>query len=727
MRKYQSLTDMPAGLNSDRYAGAPVVTVVPSNGRIEVEFVFPGFYYSEARTREIDGKTWAFRNVEVTSAGFLMQPGKPLLPSFGRYVQVPNSCCFSYSAEPHGETRFDGFIISPAQTHRVDGAGQVQEFKFEHAFYTGKECYPEEPVKVTGPFRIDDYKAFLIHVAPLRFDPQREQLIGYHKVKIIFEIGRDKQEKKSHQVDGPSSNGQPFVPGSREAFGNLLLNPGHKIEEKVGFPVPVKATGNAGPELLIIHADGFENAAKKLALWKQKRGIETKTICISEVGENADSIKRYIRNMKAQPFARLGYVLLLGDVECIPPEIVDSSLVRLNATDYYYSTQFDEKNPNPENPGCKLFMPWLSIGRIPVLPDRTHPEDVGVQAMSVVNQIIEYEQNPPDDPAYYKRMVFAAAFQDDNWPADRKDNESYLETVEYIRSSLLPLGYNGKRVYLTNLGSHERELYYKNGSRIPSEVRDEMIFRDDQACAVQALVDAVKEGQLLVCYRGHGMPDGWRSPRFYIDDLDKAVSDRYSIFYSISCWTGMFDDNSSKECFAEKNLRMKGAAPSLIAATRESNTALNDELAKALFDATFAGVLPTFPGTTASYPVRFSRLGDILNYAKSYLPVSAGADDEGVEYLKNHFEIYHVIGDPTLELWKRFPLKLKVKARIIQSVLDIQLSMCPSGCVLTIWSGDSMLKRIEPSSTHMTLPCPPENSLRVCCWAPGYRYIETPV
>jgi len=55
---------------------------------------------------------------------------------------------------------------------------------------------------------------------------------------------------------------------------------------------------------------------------------------------------------------------------------------------------------------------------------------------------------------------------------------------------------------------------------------------------------------------------------------------------------------------------------------------------KALFDAMWPGVIPAFPDTAASYSVRYNRLGDILNYAKSYLLV-AHSSDSGV---KSHFE-----------------------------------------------------------------------------------------
>jgi len=210
-----------------------------------------------------------------------------------------------------------------------------------------------------------------------------------------------------------------------------------------------------------------------------------------------------------------------------------------------------------------------------------------------------------------------------------------------------------------------------------------------------------------------------------------------TMFYSINCLTGRFDLTAPTECFAEKILRMKGGAPSLIAATRVSGTWRNHSLIKALFDASWGGVLATFPGSTASYPVKYNRLGDILSYAKSYLPVKHSGDNAGI---KNHFEIYHVIGDPTLELLKAEPITVNIKATIKMSYLYIMLSTCPKGSVITVWYRGKMIKRIEPSSTHIKIslkdielfpplpPIPPvKGVISICFWAPSHRFREVNV
>jgi hypothetical protein len=343
----------------------------------------------------------------------------------------------------------------------------------------------------------------------------------------------------------------------------------------------------------------------------------------------------------------------------------------------------------------------------------------------VVDKIITYEKNPPVDPNYYSRMAFAAYFQ-----GFVTDSKGYLTTIEYLRSQMVALGYDAERIYVSD---DPKPKFYKDGTPIPAEVINAFV---NDANATQMLIDATTEGQLYIGHRDHGNWDGWAKPPFKKTALGNVTGDMLSVFYSINCETGAFDYPEPTECWAETNLTMKGAAPSLIAATRDSGTYRNNDLIKAIYDAIFGGVLPTFPGGVASYPVRNNRLGDILNYAKSYLPIVNSGDEPGV---KDHFEIYHVIGDPSLELWKEEPRKISIRASIIRKTLNIQLSGNPGGSVMTIWYGTRMLKRIENPATHITIPITglapiplprrvfPMPVIFVCFWAPGYRYTQVKV
>lgn len=713
MREFKSLEPegLPEEFDAAMHSEEPIVEVTESKGRIVIAYRFPGFYLV-ADSRPVGGGRVEFKQVNIGKVGFLAESGKPLLPSFGRYVQIPFNTDYKVAVKKGKKVHFDDVHVLPAQETITDSPKEKHEFEYDKDLYGADVLYPEEMVRVSGPFETDDYRSLLVHVCPFQYNPAKKKLTGYGNITVTIEV---KKRKAGTKAVTPAA-----TPVDSEAFGNLFLNPGRGIEERLGLDPKATFVRPSGPMFLIVFADAFQEAAAKLAAWKNRRGLVTETASISAVGNDVTRIKTYIRTRRKKLGSRLRYVLLFGDAQAITPETITSSPWGPNITDYYYSTEVDATGDTDN------VMAWLSIGRIPV---RTAAEGMGV-----VDQIIAYEKEPPADSGYYRRMAFAAFFQEDDPPGAPgygTDDRGYLKTIEDIRAFIVSLGYSGDRIYVS---SNPSPQFYNEGTPIPGDVKAAFV---DGAAGTNLLVSATSEGRLIIAHRDHGNWNGWSHPSYTVTDLDAVNGNMPTLFFSINCLTGQFDYSATTESFAEKNLRMNGTAPSLIAATRVSHTWLNNHLLKALFDSLFGGLLPTFPGGTASYPVKFSRLGDMLNYAKSYLPV---ASTDSV-YIKDHFEIYHVVGDPTLEIWREEPRSIKLKATLRPGAVDISLSECPKGCVITLWSADKMLKRLDPSSTHFLvrltgtvtpLPGKPPTSpgdkeIFVCCWAPGYRYGEVEV
>lgn len=706
MKEYKSLS--PAGLpdsfDAEVHGEEPIVKVEESKGRIVVSYAFPGFHISDD-SRDVEGERIAFKQINIAKTGFQAESGKPLLPSFGRYIQIPFNCDYKFTAEKGKPVQLDDVLILPAQEKLRDNVEEEEVFEYDKKFYSRDEFYPSDVVEVTGPFEIDGYNALLVHVRPFQYNLAKRKLIGFGNIAVTINILPKEGELDEYPLSDPELD--------REAYGNLFLNPRRRVEERLeiepgGITIRPRARG---PEFLIIYHDTFREAAERLAKWKNMRGLRTEAVSIGTVGNTVSKIKNYIRKRRDLKFffSRLRYVLLFGDVDMITSETIRDSPWGPNITDYYYSTKTDPIGPKD----CVL--PWLSIGRIPV---RT-----GEEGMDVVNQIVSYEKNPPCDPEYYQRMAFAAYFQD-NPPQDGRADRAYIKTIEGIREHMITLGFDVERIYVSNNPNPQE---YRDGTPLPVEVKNSIVDGDT---ATDMLISTTAEGQLITGHRDHGGPNGWSHPAFNKSHLEAITSEYPTMFYSINCLTGMFDLGAPTESFAEMILRMKGGSPSLIAATRVSGTWRNDSLIKALFDAMWAGVLPTFPGTTASYSVKYNRLGDILNYAKSYLLVKHSG---GLEGIKDHLEIYHVIGDPTIELWKAKPITIGIQVRTTfrGRYLFIKLSACPKGSVITVWYMDKMLKRIESCSTQVIislkdiaiLRLPPRRRLiSVCFWAPGYRF-----
>lgn len=705
MSRFASLSPagLPEAFEADLSSEKPIIAVDEQKDRIEINYIFPGFTIGDV-DQQIGDETLPFKEVGIAGAGFVSESGKPLLPSFGRFVQIPSGCTYEVSVKKSKLVKFEDMLITPAQEQATDQAGSTEEFEYDAEAYREDGLYPTEVVEVSGPQNLDDYKVLLIHVRPLQYNAAKRQLIGYSNIKVTIKLSAadmDAAEMSAFPPLDPSVN--------REGFGNLLLNPRRHIAERI----PVRSiTGPIvlvprGPEYLIIYDPRLKSAAEDLANWKNHKGLISETVSINTVGNTTDAIKKYIRDRRSSFLSRLRYVLLLGDVATIAAEQLAGT-----TTDHYYFTAKDPANAND----CVL--PWVSGGRIPV--------NSLAEAQAVVKQIIDYERTPPSGPDYYRRMTFAAYFQDD-YPQDGRADRAYMKTMESIREHLISLGFTVARVYVSN---NPNPQLYKDGTAVPAAVSNAIVTATN---ATTMLIAEAAEGQLLIGHRDHGSEDGWAHPPFHRAHLPSILSTSPSIFYSVNCLTGRFDYDPN-DCFAEAILELHGGAPSLIAATELSGTWRNDSLMKGLFDAMWPGIISTFPGTTASYPVKYHRIGDILNYGKAYLLVAHGANS-GV---RNHFEIYHVLGDPTLQLWADEPALLKVVAGIRQNILQISVNPAPADAVMTIWYLGKQVKRITLSSTRLSIPIgdlglepaevpPARRYIEVCVSAPGHRYAQTRV
>ena len=108
--------------------------------------------------------------------------------------------------------------------------------------------------------------------------------------------------------------------------------------------------------------------------------------------------------------------------------------------------------------------------------------------------------------------------------------------------------------------------------------------------------------------------------------------------------------------FGERLLRKAGGGVvGFIGATRDSPDTGDDVLTRGLFDTVWPDTVPNHGGTTS-----LRRLGDILNYAKMYVLSEVGAVQAAGKllYPLDLFAIsplFHVLGDPTLEMWTSKP------------------------------------------------------------------------
>jgi hypothetical protein len=203
MRTFRPLaaTGLPEGFDAETHTEEPIVEVSESEGKITLAFTFPGFYLSDD-DRVVDDETVPFQQVNIAKTGFVGESGKPLLPSFGRYVRIPFNTDYQVSVATDNPVQFEDVLVTPAQQLLTDGPEADHQFEYDRDAYESDALYPKDIVEVSGPHVIDGYNALLVHVRPLQYSPAKRILYGYGSIKVNIALTPRDQGEEAHPLPG---------------------------------------------------------------------------------------------------------------------------------------------------------------------------------------------------------------------------------------------------------------------------------------------------------------------------------------------------------------------------------------------------------------------------------------------------------------------------------------------------------------------------------------------
>jgi hypothetical protein len=432
-----------------------------------------------------------------------------------------------------------------------------------------------------------------------------------------------------------------------------------------------------GARFLIVTHTNFKAAADALKAHKQALGISTRVVTTSEItGAGPAATEAQIRNWIANYYnthlVRPKWVLFVGDAEFVPTHYDLTNLwdSARNAGDMWYG-QF--------LPGSTATtIPPFGIGRFPV--------DTLAQANTIVSKVVAFENSPPANPVfgkdYYSRLTFASYFQS----SGTTDQRWFVETSEIARNHAVGKGYGVARLYVAPSSSNPS--FYNGGAAIPAALKKPGFPWDADRNDIAA---AINQGSALVYHRDHGWWDGWGDPSFVTGDLGlvSVTNNEFPVVFSINCASGVFDNETvdlpankigagygmspATTYWAEAFLRKADGALAIIGDSRSSSTTDNNQMTLGLFDGVFPGLIGSFGSAS---PVQ--RLGDLLNYAKSYIsdvasgaqsnlhPFQSGGTRPGIVDLRQELNIYNLLGDPTVKLRVSAPWKFGLVSVLLQ-------------------------------------------------------------
>jgi hypothetical protein len=616
-----------------------------------IDSSFAGMFRSTVKLDERD-----FDKVEIPYIGYTTQIGEPMVPMVTRFIEVPPEVNANVEIKFVESQILKDFLIMPFQEPAVAlGDAGTPEFTINKQLYHKDDFYPFvnatlEGEKAEQPIIIRGHRIIAVNIFPVQFNPIKEQVRVCSRIEV-----RINYDKPSQIVGIPESK---ISPEFEDYLQQTILN----YKDVVALPEKKER----GADYLIITFPDFYEAAMKLSAWKERTGLRVKvvnTTQITPIGLTAQDVANYIKKAYDTLKPAPAYVLLLGDSEFIPPNYELVSPFILQHGGFHIGTDLFHFTVDGQD-----WFPDIFYGRISV--------DTLNEANIIVDKIIKYEKNPPNNPQFYQNISAVAMFEEVAPNIDGQEDHEFFSIADQIRFFLEGEGYDVDRLYWeASPGVAPSPSRYFNGTLLPADLIYPGFPWNSTARNIN---DAINNGRFLVYHidhgdsrnywhhdtKGWGGGDGWAYPEYIIANITGlANGDLQPVVISMDCNVGWFDGETDQnddpaltrtfECFSEEiTRRQNSGAVAAIGSTRLSYIASNAELIQGLIDA----IWPDYDVTTASGGLY--KLGQILMYGKAYVANKHGYN---TSFTNTTYNLYHLFGDPEMDMWTGEPQELHVR------------------------------------------------------------------
>ena len=585
-------------------------------------------------TIEVEGTV--FDRLHLRNGGYTADYGKAELPSVSFYAAIPQGAEVNLNYEVSDFTLLQDYYIYPSQPPRPETGGYVDPpFTINESFYSMDEYYPESIIQFSPIMVMRGCRIVMINVFPFVYNPVTESLKIYDEVSVDIDFIGGTEEFIPERYR--SIYFQPLYDAYLLNSNNLERAPLHNPIWGSG---PL-STGDQADLLIVVYDDFYEEILP-LAEWRHKTGLETKVVKWSDIGTTAEDLRDYVSSTYYSWELPPSFLLIVGEADHIPVNYLYTHPYQgtKTGTDHWY-VSFEGND----------YLPELHTGRISV-------EDE-VELTTVVNKILDYSKNPYMDKNWFDDILLAAC---------EEYGRYFVWTSETIYDYLTPLGYNCIRQY--------------EGGNPPG--------------STQGVIDAINNGVIIANHRDHGASQndgydytGWSHPYFTTDHILNDINngEMYPIVFSLNCDSGWFDGETDSysgnyESIGEVGIRVAGRGfVSVIAATRVSYSGYNDELCRGFYDGMFSGFDPDYPngGSSNPYDTEVFKMSMVMNYGKFWMydkyivpggcPPYPWTPTEANSRVT--FEMFHVHGDPTMEVWTAFPQNLNVNYELVIPTLSV--------------------------------------------------------
>ncbi|MGB2768500.1 MAG: C25 family cysteine peptidase [Candidatus Zixiibacteriota bacterium] len=402
------------------------------------------------------------RLIEMEGLGYLMDPGKPMLPSKSFLIALPPGARVqSVAVKEIGTEELPGTyqimptpLISPMIALQQDNEFMTRlEREWEEnnqATYSSDQAYPGQRGELRGSGTLRKYSYASVSFYPFRYHPQSGRLMYCPAAQISVE----------YELPSPGTEEAKKVEEMKwdnladEKASRLFVN----YEEMKGLYQPTGPRSGASSQThdyVIITTSALQSSiiASNFLSWKTSLGYNVRIVLTTDpeiAGQAGADLPEKIRNFLRYNYISWGmeYVLLVGDHATIPMRYCypDSTNHLSGAgdpsswpwagdipTDYYYADLSSPDATSWDSDGDGFcgeyrqdtpdFLADVYVGRIPT--------SIGSRITYTLNKLVAFEQ---DTGAWKQQVLHAGAiayFENENYSGrELSDGATILDSIE---------------------------------------------------------------------------------------------------------------------------------------------------------------------------------------------------------------------------------------------------------------------------------------------------------
>lgn len=619
-------------------------TLVDNNfDRVQIRFTS-----AEISSYDIHTEQGWFSRVAMPSTTPSRVVGSPELPILTELMEIPLCDNVSYEIISSHYNDFSGEELGihhplyPAQPDAFKSQDNPP-FTRNAAVYQTDAFTTHDVIRVEKTGILRNMNLATVYFYPIQYNPATDTYRVFSDVEVVFSF---------ENADIPATYEMKNLHGN-SIFNGLhskVMNPIQPTRESI-FEQPIK--------YLIVANSMFRDGFDDFVNWKKRCGFNVEVAYTDDpgVGTTTTSIAAFIKGKYTNATVdnpAPTFVLLIGDIAQVP---VFNGQSDNHKTDLYYFTWTDGDN-----------IPDCFYGRFSV--------QNATQLQTVVGKTLQYEQMTMPDPTYLDKAVLVAG-TDNNWsPTHANGQMNYLHD-NYINEG--DAGY--ETVYL--------HLY--NSSNQAATIRQE-----------------IGAGVGYANYTAHCSEDGWADPEFVTSQVPAMSNlDKYCFMVGNCCLSNKFDEN---ECFGEAVTRTadKGA----VAYIGGTNSTLWDE--DFYWSVGVRSNVTANPDYDASRKGAYDRMFHTHGEAFSDWYITGGsmitAGNLSVEASSSsnklyYWEIYHILGDPSMMPWYTQPEEMEVTALdvLMAGTTTLDVTAVPYAYVALTADGEAIAAATADATGAATL------------------------